>query len=45
MGTTAAASLSTVAIGATGQKPAGGERPVVVASGNGLARSRRQWSS
>ncbi len=36
IGTTAAASLSTLAMGAAPQKPAGGKRPIVVASGNGL---------
>ncbi len=36
MGTTAAASLSTLAIGATPVKPAGSKRPIVVASGNGI---------
>ena len=36
MGTTAAASLSTLAIGASQVKPAGAKRPIVVASGNGL---------
>ncbi len=36
MGTTAAASLSTLAIGAAPVKPAGSKRPIVVASGNGL---------
>ena len=36
MGTTAAASLSTLAIGASQVKPAGAKRPLVVASGNGL---------
>jgi N4-(beta-N-acetylglucosaminyl)-L-asparaginase len=37
MGTTAAASLSTLAIGAAPVKPAGPKKPIVVASGNGLA--------
>jgi N4-(beta-N-acetylglucosaminyl)-L-asparaginase len=36
MGTTASASLATLAIGAMGQKPAGGKRPIVVSSANGL---------
>ena len=36
LGTTAAASLSTLAIGAAPKKPTGGKRPIVVASGNGL---------
>ncbi len=36
MGTTAAASLSTLAIGAAPEKPAGAKKPIVVASGNGL---------
>ncbi len=33
---TAAASLSTLAIGAAPMKPAGGKKPIIVASGNGL---------
>jgi N4-(beta-N-acetylglucosaminyl)-L-asparaginase len=37
MGTTAAASLSTLAIGAAPAKPAGSKKPIIVASGNGLA--------
>jgi N4-(beta-N-acetylglucosaminyl)-L-asparaginase len=37
MGTTAAASLSTLAIGAAPVKPAGSKKPVVIASANGLA--------
>jgi N4-(beta-N-acetylglucosaminyl)-L-asparaginase len=37
MGTTAAASLSTLAIGAAPTKPVGQKKPIVVASGNGLA--------
>jgi len=37
MGTTAAASLSTLAIGAAPVRPAGSRKPIVVASGNGLA--------
>ena len=36
VGTTAAASLSTLAIGAAPRRPVGGKRPIVVASGNGL---------
>ena len=36
LGTTAAASLSTLAIGAAPKKPTGRKRPIVVASGNGL---------
>jgi N4-(beta-N-acetylglucosaminyl)-L-asparaginase len=36
MGTTAAASLSTLAIGAADVKPTGSRRPIIVASGNGL---------
>ena len=36
LGTTAAASLSTLAIGAAPAKPPGSKRPIVVASGNGL---------
>ncbi len=37
LGTTAAASLSTLAIGAAPIKPAGAKKPIVVASANGLA--------
>ena len=36
MGTTAAASLSTLAIGAAPVKPAGAKKPIIVSSGNGL---------
>ncbi len=36
MGTTAAASLGTLAIGASAPKPVGDKRPIVIASGNGL---------
>jgi N4-(beta-N-acetylglucosaminyl)-L-asparaginase len=41
MGTTAAASLSTLAIGAASPKPAGSKRPIIVASGNGLGAVTR----
>src|SRR5947209_1442655 len=36
LGTTAAASLSTLAIGAAAASPPGSKRPIIVASGNGL---------
>jgi N4-(beta-N-acetylglucosaminyl)-L-asparaginase len=41
MGTTAAASLSTLAIGAAPVKPAGSVKPMIVSSGNGLRAVER----